>query len=52
MLQSKFSNVYFSCSPYHITNRELQQAMQQINITRIIPESVAPHLQIPEVSSI
>ncbi|CAF4391677.1 unnamed protein product, partial [Rotaria socialis] len=48
MLNSKFSNIYFDCSPYHIINRELQQVIQQVDIKRIIPESSAPHLQIPE----
>ncbi|CAF3822359.1 unnamed protein product, partial [Rotaria magnacalcarata] len=48
LLNSKFSNIYFGCSPYHITNRELQQVIQQVDIKRIIPESAAPHLQIPE----
>jgi hypothetical protein len=49
MVKSKLSNVYFGCSPYHMTNINLQKIISQIDITKILPESIAPHLQIPKV---
>jgi Tat protein secretion system quality control protein TatD with DNase activity len=52
MLKSKYSNIYFGCSPYHVTNTSLQNMIKKVDIKKILPESVAPHLQIPEVCNI
>jgi hypothetical protein len=49
MFKSKYPDVHFGCSPYHVTNTNLQKIIKQIDITKIIPESIASHLQILEV---
>ena len=52
MLKSKFLNVYFGCSPYHLTNSGMQKIIQQISVMQILPESIALHLKIGEVCTI
>lgn len=52
MLRTKFSNVDFGCSPYHLSNNNLQKNIKQVDIRKIIPESVSPHLQILDVGII
>jgi len=52
MLQSKFEYIYFSCSPYHLTNKKMQNIIKQVDASKILPESISPHLKIPEVNII
>ncbi|CAF3175731.1 unnamed protein product, partial [Rotaria sp. Silwood2] len=49
MVISKFPNIHFGCSPYHLTNINQQNIIHQIDISKLIPESVCPHLIVPEV---
>ncbi|CAF1404379.1 unnamed protein product [Adineta steineri] len=48
MLISKMNNVYFGCSLQIFSNKQMQLNIEQIPISRILPESVAPHISIKE----